>query len=323
MELRHLRYFIAVAEELNFRRAAERLHVSQPALSTQVRQLEEELEAKLLERDTHHVSMTAAGQDFLENARRILRDCEDAALSAHRICQGKAGKLSVGFVDSLGQELLPKILRAYRRQSPNVELCLQEMDTTRQIEALNGRDLDVGLIGLGLSAEISDLQLTTIAEEELVAVLPEDHELLYDDPVSLQLSALSGERFYLADREGAPLYNPWIFVLCQQAGFAPQVVEESGTPGAVLGYIAAGLGVTILPAQFGRVPTVGVRFIPLAAPAPQYRYCVAWSPKNEHLALRNFVRTAESVGLENLKLQRESVPKSTSESTFKRSDRIE
>lgn len=302
MELRHLRYFIAVAEELSFRRAAENLHVSQPALSTQVRQLEEEIGAKLLDRDTHQVSLTAAGQDFLEKTRQILRDCEDAALSAHRIGQGRAGKLSIGFVDSLGHELLPRILRAYCKKFPDVEVQLAEMDTTEQIEALNARELDVGLIGLGLSAEISDLQLATIAEEELEAVLPEQHPLLRKLPKSLPLSALSDEWFYLAAREGAPLYNPWILVLCQQAGFAPRVVKESGNPGTVLGYIAAGLGVTVLPAQFGRIPTTGVRFVPLSPPAPQYRYCAAWSPKNPHSALKNFVETSRKVGMGKIKI---------------------
>lgn len=292
MELRHLRYFVAVAEELNFRRAAERVHVSQPSLSTQVRQLEDEIGARLLNRDTHRVSLTAAGQYFLESCRQILRASEDAARTAQRIGCGQAGRLAVGFVESLGHDLLPRILRAYHRQFPDVELRLAEMDTTQQIEALNARELDVGLVGLGLWEEVSDLQLMTIDEEALMAVLPAEHPLLRDGPDALPLAALAAENFYLAERSGAPLYNPWISVLCQQAGFAPRVVEESGQPITVLGYVAAGLGVTILPAQFSRVPVAGVHFVPLQEPAPRYRYCVAWSPRNAHSALEHFVGTA-------------------------------
>lgn len=293
MELRHLRYFVAVAEELSFRRAAERLHISQPALSTQIRQLESSIDATLLERDTHRVALTAAGKFYLESCRQLLRESEDAAQAAHRISYGKAGKLSIGFVGSLGHALVPRILRAYRQAFPDVQLELAEMDTTRQIEALNARQLDVGIIGLGLSTEISDLQLVTIDEEALMAVLPEGHPLLAQFPDNLPLSALANENFYLAERESAPLYNPWILVLCQQAGFAPHVVDESGQPITVLNYVAAGLGVTVLPAQFQRLAPVGAQFVPLTAPTPLYRYCVAWSPQNAHSALMNFVETAK------------------------------
>lgn len=294
MELRHLRYFVAVAEELNFRRAAQRLHISQPSLSAQVRQLEKLIGTPLLIRDTHRVTLTAAGSHFLENARRILGDVEDAARTAQRIGSGSAGILTVGFVESLAHDLLPRVLRAYRQNFPDVELQLLEMDTSRQIEALNQRELDVGLIGLGLSTAVSDLCLATIDEEPLMAALPQQHPLAAQYPQTLPLQALADQPFYLAERESAPLYNPWILVLCQQAGFAPQVIKETGQPITVLGYVAAGLGVTILPAQFARMATTGVRFIPLQQPAPSYRYCVAWLPQNAHSALEHFVKAAQN-----------------------------
>ena len=295
MELRHWRYFEAVAEELNFRRAAKRLNMTQPSLSTQIRQLEEEMNTKLLERDTHRVSLTPAGRHFLEDCRRLLRDAGESVREAQRISRGEAGQLSIGFVASLGHGLLPRVLRAYRKKFPDVELRLTEMDTTQQIEALEARKLDLGFIGLGLPRETSNVRLTLVAEEKLVAVLPQDHLLARhgkSPSKSLRLRALAGERFLLSDRQNAPIYNPWIIILCQQAGFQPHDVQEVGQPVTVLNYVAAGLGVTVLPAQFSRLSTVGVRFVPLAAPAPGYRYYAAWWPENQHPALKHFVEIA-------------------------------
>jgi DNA-binding transcriptional LysR family regulator len=296
MELRHIRYFVAVAEELSFRRAAQRINVTQPSLSEQIRQLEAEIGARLLDRDTHHVALTPAGRNFLESCRRILREAEDGMRVARRLSKGEAGQLSIGFVASLGHGLLPGILRAYREKFPDVELRLTEMDTTPQIEALNARQLDLGFVGLGLpTEEISDLELVTIREEKLMAVLPQDHPLANKGRTTLPLAALAKEQFIFGARQTASFYNPWLIVLCQQAGFQPHVVQEFGQPVTVLNYVAAGLGVTILPAQFSRMSTVGVKFIPLARPAPSYRYCATWSPENKHSALGHFIEIARKV----------------------------
>jgi DNA-binding transcriptional LysR family regulator len=300
MELRHLRYFLSVAEELSFRRAAERVHVTQPSLSAQIRQLETEIGARLLERDTHQVSLTAAGRSFMEDCRRILRDADDSVRTVQRIASGKAGQLSIGFVASLGHGLLPNILKTYRRRYPDVDLRLLEMDTSQQIHEINAHRLDLGFIGLGQTSEkLTNLELTTVAEEKLMAVLPQDHPIVANAKItikSVKLSALAQERFILAARSSAPVYNPWLVVLCQQAGFQPNVVQEVGQPVTVLNYVAAGLGISILPGQFKRLSTVGVRFVPLAAPVPSYQYCAAWSSQNQHSALTNFVEIAKSVG---------------------------
>ena len=295
MELRHLRYFEAVAEELNFRRAARRMNVTQPSLSTQIRQLEEEMQARLLDRDTHRVALTPAGRRFLDDCRRLLRDAAESARTARRISRGEAGQLSVGFVASLGYGLLPRVLRVYRKKFPDVGLRLVDMDTTQQIEALAAGQLDVGFIGLGLPRETSDLRLELVAEEKLVAVLPQDHPRATAGgraAKSIRLRALAAERLLLSARQSAPIYNPWILTLCQQAGFQPHDVQEAGQAVTVLNYVAAGMGVTILPAQFSRVPTAGVRFVPLVAPAPVYRYYAAWQPQNRHVALQHLVDLA-------------------------------
>jgi DNA-binding transcriptional LysR family regulator len=181
-----------------------------------------------------------------------------------------------------------------------MDLRLSEMDTTVQLEALAAGKLDLGFVGLGLPRETSDLQLALVAEEKLVAVLPEDHFLAVAAR-PIRLRALAGERFLLASRQNAPIYNPWVITLCQQAGFQLHDVQESGQPVTVINYVAAGLGVTILPAQFSRAPTDGVRFVPLASPAPKYRYYAAWSPRNEQPALTQFVALAREIGLSRTK----------------------
>lgn len=312
MELRHLRYFVAVAEELNFRRAAARLRLAQPPLSTQVRQLEEEIGTRLLERNSHRVSLTAAGQVFLENCRRILRDADDAACAARRAARGEVGRLAIGFVASLSQGVLPAVLRAYRQRYPRVELHLAEMDSSQQIEELAAGQLDLGFIGLGLPRETPHLELAVVAEERLVAVLPQDHPLARADNGAgngrvhpgkgagsgLPLSALTSERFYLAARQNAPVFNPWLVVLCQQAGFQPNVVQEADRPATLLAYVAAGFGVTVLPEQYSRMGTTGVVFLPLAPPVPTYRYCAAWRPQTGGLhlpVLEHFIATAREV----------------------------
>ena len=344
MELRHARYFVAVAEELNFRRAAELLHLAQPSLSTQIRLLEEDVGVQLLERDSHKVELTPAGRSFLEGCRRLLQDADNYTRTARRIARGESVPLSIGFVPSLAHGLLPSVLRLFRQRFPDVQLLLSEMDSTAQIEQIAGNRIDLGLIGLGLPKDIPELEIVVVAEERLVAAIPQDHPLAHksrksiplkalanerffglpkdipeleivvvaeerlvaaipqDHPLahksrkSIPLKALANERFLLGSRVNAPVFNPWIIVLCQQAGFQPHVVQESGQPMTVLNYVAAGLGVTILPEQFSRLVTAGVCFIPLARPTPGYRYCAARLRNNRNPALAHFIRIACEVG---------------------------
>ena len=296
MELRHARYFVAVAEELNFRRAAERLHLAQPSLSTQIRLLEEDVGAKLLERDSHKVELTPAGRSFLEGCRRLLQDADDFSRTARRIARGESGPLSIGFVPSLAHGLLPSVLRLFRKRFPDVQLFLSEMDSTAQIEQIASHRIDLGFIGLGLPKDIPELEIVPVAEERLVAAISQDHPLAHKSRKAIPLKALATERFLLGSRVSAPVFNPWIIVLCQQAGFQPLVVQESGQPITVLNYVAAGLGVTILPAQFSRLVTAGVCFIPLARPTPGYRYCAARLRNNRNPALAHFIGIACEVG---------------------------
>lgn len=294
MELRHVRAFVAVAERLHFRRAAEALRISQPALSSQIRALEADVGTRLLDRTTHQVALTAAGRRLLGDGRRLLRAAEDAALAARRQAAGEIGEITLGFVPSLTYHLLPLLLRRFRQAMPEVELRLREMDTAQQIEALIGHRLDLGFIGLGLTHETEDLQLALVGEEQLVAVLADDHPLLRRRRTTLALRELAETPLYLAARESAPLFNPWIVVLCQQAGFQPRIAREEGQPATTISYAAAGLGATILPAQYARLRPPGVSFVPLARPVPRYRYFAAWAESHAHPARARFIELARA-----------------------------
>jgi DNA-binding transcriptional LysR family regulator len=296
MELRHARYFVAVAEELNFRRAAGRLHLAQPSLSAQIRLLEEDVGVQLLDRDSHKVELTPAGRSFLEGCRRLLRDADDCGRTARRVARGESVPLSLGFVPSLAHGFLPRVLRLFRQRFPDLQLFLTEMDSTAQVEQIAANRIDLGLIGLGLPKDIPDLDVVVVAEERLVAALPQDHLLVRRPRKSIPLKALANEHFLLGSRLNAPVFNPWIIVLCQQAGFQPHVVQESGQPITVLNYVAAGLGVTIVPEQFSRLVSAGVRFIPLARPTPTYRYCAARMRNNHNPVVEHFIQVAREVG---------------------------
>ena len=293
MELRHVRYFVAAAEELSFRKAAERLHVSQPALSVQIRQLEDELGAPLLARDRHHVALTAAGRVFLDHGRRLLRAADEAARAAGRAARGETGRLAIGFIAQLSYEWLPMVLRSFRRRHADVEISLTELTPTRQIEELVDRRIDLGIIGLGLPEPHEELEIAVMSEERLVVALPLGHPLARRR--TLALAALAREPFIFTSRVDAPAFSPWLMRLCQQAGFEPRIALETDRSPSALNYVAAGFGVALFPAQIGRLAMPAVRFVPLDRSTPKYRLCVAWRKDNDSPALERFLATARDV----------------------------
>lgn len=293
MELRQVRYFTAVAEELNFRRAAERLHLAQPALSTQIRQLEEELGAQLLDRDRHHVALTAAGKVFLERGRRLLHDAEEAAKAAGRAARGETGQLAIGFIAQLSYDWLPNALRTFRRKFPDVTITLSEKTPVVQIEELVARRIDLGIIGLGLPEPHEELEVAVMMEEPLVVALPLDHALARSRSVAL--GALSKEKFIVNSPTDSPAFRPWLLRLCRQAGFEPLVAVEADRSPSALNYVAAGFGVGVFPAQLGRLATPGVSFVPLDESTPHYQLSVAWRKDNGSPALERFLTTARSI----------------------------
>jgi DNA-binding transcriptional LysR family regulator len=274
MELRHLRYFQAVAVELSFTRAATRLRVAQSAVSAQIQDLETEVGVLLLERTRRRVRLTAAGQAFNEAAERILRSVQEASRQARRIGQGEYGVLAVGFIGSQSHEWMPRVLKRFRAKYPEVEVTLTEMHSSQQMEALLARTVDVGLVGPIDGKPPPGLYLEAFSEESPVVGLPSDHRFARLTKVSL--AQLKDESFIFTSEKNSPNYRSLISRMCERAGFVPRVVQEVDRARTGVQYVAAGFGISIFAEHISRLPTPGVRFVPLSSPVEKLRYGVAW-----------------------------------------------
>jgi DNA-binding transcriptional LysR family regulator len=265
MELRHLRYFVAVAEELHFTRAAERLHIGQPPLSHAIQVLEASVGAQLLERSKRWVRLTEAGKLFLDDARRILALAEQAAETARRAGRGEAGELRIGFTYSTPlTPLFAEVINRYRQDFPLVTLTLHEMATLRQLEAIGQRSLDLGFVRPPEVAVPHGVKLTPLREDPLMVVLPTGHRLAKKP--ALAISELEELPFVMYPPGGGTGIYPQIFRLCRDAGFVPRVGQTAGEASTIIGLVAAGSGITLLPASFDRIRMDGVCYRPLLDP---------------------------------------------------------
>ncbi|HBO1437337.1 TPA: LysR family transcriptional regulator [Pseudomonas aeruginosa] len=265
MELRHLRYFIAVAEELHFGRAAERLGISQPPLSQQIQALEEEIGARLFERTNRRVELTDAGRLFLDESRQVLAQVDKAVLLARRAHLGELGELKIGFTSSAPfTSTIPSSIHAFRKAYPDVHLDLQEMSSRQVLKALLEESLQVGVIRpLALPDAVHWVELF---HEPLVAVLRADHPLAAGSEDGLAIAALAEEPFVFFPRSyGTGLYDQ-VIALTRQAGFSPRIAQEASEAMTIIGLVSAGLGVSILPASFRRTRVDGVVYRTLSDP---------------------------------------------------------
>lgn len=265
MELRHLRYFIAVAEELHFGRAAERLGISQPPLSQQIQALEEEIGARLFERTNRRVELTDAGRLFLDESRQVLAQVDKAVLLARRAHLGELGELKIGFTSSAPfTSTIPSSIHAFRKAYPDVHLDLQEMSSRQVLKALLEESLQVGVIRpLALPDAVHWVELFC---EPLVAVLRADHPLAAGSEDGLAIAALAEEPFVFFPRSyGTGLYDQ-VIALTRQAGFSPRIAQEASEAMTIIGLVSAGLGVSILPASFRRTRVDGVVYRTLSDP---------------------------------------------------------
>ena len=258
MELRHLRYFITVAEEGHITRAAERLGIQQPPLSKQIRILEDEIGARLFRRTPHGVVLTDVGVVFFQDVQSVLGAVSEAVARARRTARGEAGRIIVGLTSSATfHPLVQRVIRKFRSSAPDVSLELREKASAEQIDALNSEDLDVGFIRTGVNAG-AGITVYPLIQEPMVAALPEGHRLSGIDQGPLSLAMLANEPFVLYRRStGAGLYDS-IIAACNAFGFAPRTEQEAPWIGATLNLAAAGLGVTIVPASFKRLQLDGI-----------------------------------------------------------------
>jgi DNA-binding transcriptional LysR family regulator len=252
IELRHLRYFVAVAEELSFTRAAERLHIAQPALSQQIRQLETRLGTSLLTRSPR-VALSAAGSAFLPAARRALTQVQQAAAIAAKVGSGRTALLHVGLSSAASLTKFPRVVRMFAAARPDVEVRMREMHSTDQLDALRSGTLDVAIV-----REIptdQSLAMHEILRERLMIILPAQHPLARRKVV--RLARCADESFVLFPRSGAPTLYDQVVGMCRQAGFTPRVECEAHEWHTMAGLVASGLGVSIAPASVGALRVRG------------------------------------------------------------------
>jgi DNA-binding transcriptional LysR family regulator len=287
VELRHLRYFVAVAEELHFRRAAARLHMSQPPLSQQIRQLEEEVGVQLLTRNQRGVELTTAGRSFYERAVEILQATDDAVREARRVERGEVGRLAVGFVGSSMYSVVPEFLRAFRARFEQVDLRLRELSTAAQLEALRNGRIDVGFIRPW--GQIDGVMVQTVLRERVVAAVPDSHPLAASS--RLRLEDVAAEPLVLIARREAPGLHDAIFHSIALAGGVAGVVQETAEMQTVIGLVAAGVGVTLVPESVRSLARSGVTYRPLIEELPSVELAVAWRPENRSPVLSAFLAT--------------------------------
>ncbi len=288
MELRHLRYFVAVGDELNFGRAALALHIAQPPLSRAIRALEAELGATLFDRGTRGVRLTGAGAALLPEARRLLRDAEAFRDGARQYAAGAAGTLSIGFVSTAAYNVLPRIVPAFRARRPGVRLALREATSDVQPAALASGELDVGFLIPG--SRDPALAYAPLHREPLVAALPARRRW----PVRVSLRSLAGEAFILFPREVAPELHDAIVALCRKAGFAPRIGQEAIQMQTIVSLVAGGMGVSLVPASLEHMRRDGVVYRPLAERGPRVEIGLAWRAADDSPLTRAFVAEARA-----------------------------
>ncbi len=273
MELRQLRYFVAVARELNFTRAAQILHMAQPALSRQVASLEEELGFDLLERNPAGVTLTPAGATFLNQAELLLAQSETAVDLARKASEeGKSG-LNIGYVWGLFHSTMTAPLLKFRRAAPDVAIHLHDLTSTEQAKALVDGKLDAGLIGFAYEADAARLSKKQIGTCQFLAALPKDHWL--SRKMRIEIADLANERFLMISEEGFPGAAHVMMEACRKAGFKPKVVQMPARGHTILGLVAASPGVALIPEPLAALPHKGVEIRTLYRPLTSDLY-IAW-----------------------------------------------
>jgi DNA-binding transcriptional LysR family regulator len=288
-DLRLLRYFVAVAEELHFGRAAERLHITQPSLSRGIRDLERMLGIDLFTRTKRTVRLTDAGRALLAEAPRALAGVERALDVTRRVGRGEVGELRLGFLPSATIELVPALVRASRAAFPGVRLRLLEMLDDPQLEALHERRLDLGLLRTRHPSD--ELAFEPLHRERLCVVVARDHRLAGRRRV--RYADLLDEALILWPRPGAPDTFDAVIEACRSAGFSPKVIQEATSAYTIIGLVAAGVGVSVLAGSYNARSGGDVAFVPISG--SETVLYIAWRPNEPSAARDNLVAVARRV----------------------------
>jgi DNA-binding transcriptional LysR family regulator len=309
MNLFQLEYFVTVAEELHFARAAERLHVAQPSLSFQIKQLEEEIGVRLFQRTTRRVELTAAGVAFLEKTRLSLRTLRDGVDAAQRIERGEQGTITLGYNGYTLYNLIPQLLQSYRVRHPQVQVRVREVYEPYSEQQLLSGELDVvlGIIEAYDSSEHpaydemnhTDLVRLPLFKEPLTVALPRDNPLCSQQ--SLRLAMLADQDFIVMDRVLKPnVYAQTIYFCHTWGGFSPKIAQEAFSIEAIIGLVASGTGIALATQSIRELRTDKVVYLPLIEPTIEVIYGLVWNRQNESPLLRSLVMTAEQLDIRNV-----------------------
>ncbi|WP_005031286.1 LysR family transcriptional regulator [Holophaga foetida] len=290
MEFRQIRYFVAVAEHLHFRRASEAMHIAQPSLSQQIHQLEEELGAVLFERNNRKVLLTPAGRLFFEKAKALLRDADRAREETRRVASGHAGLLSVSFITSAALDVLPTTLKVFQEQNPSVDLKLLESSPREQFSGLYDRTVDLALV----IATVDDpvFNTLTLARPQLMAVLPVDHLLAGAE--SFDLRALASEVLIVPENHPFPGLYAKIHFALHMAGVEPAKELHIRLIQTGLLLVGAGLGISLVPEMFSRYHLPGIVFLPLDPPLPPVEITAVWRKESTSPLLLSYLEVLKA-----------------------------
>jgi DNA-binding transcriptional LysR family regulator len=292
MELRHLRYFVSVAEVLSFTKAAQKLHTAQPSLTRQIKDLEEELGVQLFNRAKQPVTLTNEGRAFLPDARRLLDLAAGMVVSIRRLHNGEVRVLNVGYVSNLFHDLLPKTLASFHQSFPTVSVNLFDMSCGEQFHALEDGKLDVGFVGLHEPIALRGLEFRKIASYKTVVALPEDNPLA--GKRTIELKALAPMFFIGMSEASYPGYRAWLTKACAGADFTPKVLQDVDLERSMIHAVAAGLGVALVPEQLKKLEHEHVVFRAIT-PNLTTEGCVAWKSANASDALQGYVQIVEEL----------------------------
>jgi DNA-binding transcriptional LysR family regulator len=289
MELRHLRYLVAVADQGSFSGAARILHVAQSAISEQLANLEREIDAPLFLRLPRKTKLTAAGEVFLREARRILAGADHAIDVAQRVHRGEAGTLRIGFFAGGMGVNFPRLIQTFRKHYPDVRLSLVEMTSTQQWGALVEGRIDVGF-SRRLEPEFRpELRSVVMHQDPIMAILPKHHRVA---PGPVDLRDLAHESFVLSSRETSPAVFDKAIELCSEAGFSPRIASISSVWSSVVLMVQAGEGISLLPVNEQQFRTPDLAFCPLKAKNAFVEFVMAWSPRRDNTLMRSFRQLA-------------------------------
>lgn len=284
MEFRHLRYFLALSEELHFGRAARRLAISQPPLSLNIRQLEESVGARLFNRNSKEVSLTAAGRAFVPAARALLQQAAEAGRQAREVELGFEGRLRLGFVSSMLYRGLPELLREFQARFPQLRVLVRELNSQDQVIELAHGQLDAAFVHtMRVPQEMSRLLFST---EPFVCCLPQGHRLAKARKIGAR--GLEDEAFVMFSRTASPDYYERVLAICTEAGFQPDIRHEARHWLSVVSLVAQGMGVALVPAALRRSAIPGAVFVPLASDALSQVFCV-WRTADDKAGLQALV----------------------------------